>query len=592
MKHWIGTILQRPFIPTILLILITLPCAWAESNTFYVATDGSNSGDGSAAAPWSSIEHALDNVPDGSLILVREGTYNGSISLEGDFTNGVTVRSEIPYQARLRNDGKVISAKGNSNGCRGITLEGFDIAHDGPGAGALVIHIDGGGDGDVSHITLRNNVLHDSYDNDVLKINHSAHHIVVTGNLFYNQHGEDEHIDINSVHNIIVEDNVFFNDFAGSGRPENNDNSTSSFIVIKDSNGDNDIVLGSHDISIRRNIFFNWEGCPEHSFIMVGEDGHAHFEAYDVLIENNLMLGNKDNLMRAALSIRGVRDVTFRNNTISGDLPSQAYAMRLNIRDDNQLNENIRFYNNIWSDPNGSMGAAAGSGNDFSDCDPAETTSFVLENNLYWNGAQSMPIDNNELINYTDDSQRSEGDPLLGDQSGLVLPRWNENSGLFGDGSATIRAAFLRLVNLYGTPASGSAAIDIGTSAQSPADDILGRSRNTGGVPDVGAFEVGAIANIGDEIPGKLPERLFLAQNYPNPFNPSTTIRFRLPAAGEVRLVVFNLLGEKVATLLEEYRNAGEYELQWEASGFPSGVYFYRLESRSGNEIRKMFLMK
>jgi hypothetical protein len=464
---------------------------YSPTATFYVATagdGGSDSNDGSAGSPWATIAHALEEVPDGSLILVKPGEYYGRINLIGTFTQGVTVRSEIPYQARLRNDATVITCYYG----QGITLEGFDIAHDGtaPSVGALVIQIqdligEPGGSEYVSRITLRNNVLHDSYNNDILKINNGAGNITVEGNIFYNQTGSDEHIDINSVTDVVVQDNIFFNDFSGSGRT--NTNSTSSYIVIKDSNGNDDTNLGSQNITVRRNVFLNWEGSTGSNFVLVGEDGQSYFEAQNVLVENNLMLGNSTNVMRAPLGVKGGKDIVFRNNTIVGDLPSYAFGMRLNTEGSNPANENIQFYNNIWSDPTGTMGARTPTdSNDFSDTPIGETASFILDNNLYWNGGASIPSNSSDLINYTDDSNRLIADPLLNEQTGIDLPRWVQASNQFFDGSTTITEAFERLVTLYGTPQGSSPVIDAANAAQSPTDDILGTSRSTA---DIGAVE-------------------------------------------------------------------------------------------------------
>jgi len=89
-----------------------------------------------------------------------------------------------------------------------------------------------------------------------------------------------------------------------------------------------------------------------------------------------------------------------------------------------------------------------------------------------------------------------------------------------------------------------------------------------------------------------IPAQFLLEQNYPNPFNPSTTITFSLPRSGEVRLRVFNLLGEEVATLFSGHKDAGTHTVQWDATGQPSGVYFYRLRAGDFTQTRKLVLLR
>lgn len=90
----------------------------------------------------------------------------------------------------------------------------------------------------------------------------------------------------------------------------------------------------------------------------------------------------------------------------------------------------------------------------------------------------------------------------------------------------------------------------------------------------------------------KNPTTYGLFQNYPNPFNPTTSIKFQLPRDGFVTLKVYNVLGKEIKTLISEYKSVGNYEVNFEASQLPSGIYIYSLSSGSFKENRKMLLMK
>ena len=460
---------------------LNVPTPDPNAPVFYVATDGSDeSGVGSATAPWATITHALDNVGDGSLILVRAGLYTGRVRIRGQFAQGVTVRSEIPYLAQLRADETVLTIFE----AQGITIEGFDVAHASAAAEAIVVQIQDvlgdapGGAEFTSRITLRNNILHDSYNNDILKINNGAQQILISGNVFYNQGDSDEHIDANSVRDVVIEDNIFFNAFGAAGRSITGE--SSSFIVAKDSNGDEDGIVGLTGLTIRRNIFLHYEGSVGHNMVLLGEDGHPYYEADDVLIENNLFLGDGAEI-RAPFGTKGVHNVVFRHNTVSGDMPGSAFAWRTNVEGENQPNDNIQLYNNIFSDPTGTM-------NNFATAPAQETAGFSLGNNVYWNGGQPLPGGGEDMVQIADDPAAIEGDTRLNPPANLPLPVWDAATGRFGGGAADIRAAFLQLVQAYGVPQAGSAAIDRADPAQTSGEDILGQAR--GGAPDAGAYEV------------------------------------------------------------------------------------------------------
>lgn len=90
----------------------------------------------------------------------------------------------------------------------------------------------------------------------------------------------------------------------------------------------------------------------------------------------------------------------------------------------------------------------------------------------------------------------------------------------------------------------------------------------------------------------EIPSKYRLEQNYPNPFNPATKIRFSVPKNSQVKVSVYDITGKIVEVLVNKTLNAGKYEADWNASKYTSGVYFYKLESGSFTETRKMILVK
>jgi hypothetical protein len=95
-----------------------------------------------------------------------------------------------------------------------------------------------------------------------------------------------------------------------------------------------------------------------------------------------------------------------------------------------------------------------------------------------------------------------------------------------------------------------------------------------------------------DVLPVNLPKHFALDQNYPNPFNPVTQIRYALPQAAQVKLEVYNSLGQKVAEPMNDYQPAGNHVAEFQAGSLPSGIYFYRITAGSYQKIMKMMLMK
>jgi hypothetical protein len=105
-------------------------------------------------------------------------------------------------------------------------------------------------------------------------------------------------------------------------------------------------------------------------------------------------------------------------------------------------------------------------------------------------------------------------------------------------------------------------------------------------------FDTSTIVSVDETSSGNIPDKYFLSQNYPNPFNPSTMIKFTIADFGFVNLKIYDVLGNEVATLADEYKSPGSYEVEFDASGLPSGIYFYQLKTEGFVETKKMILVK
>ena len=127
---------------------------------------------------------------------------------------------------------------------------------------------------------------------------------------------------------------------------------------------------------------------------------------------------------------------------------------------------------------------------------------------------------------------------------------------------------------------------------------IGGDTGEPGFGPDFLAFKIGYGIGLGVEKSGNdIPDKFYLSQNYPNPFNPTTTIKYSIPSvetshASSVRLIVYDLLGREVASLVNEEKPAGNYEVKWNAANLPSGIYMYKINAGNYTAVKKMILLK
>ncbi len=437
---------------------------------YWVSPAGSDLAGGSRTQPWATVTHAAAVIPDAACtVWVEDGVY-GAVTVERRFASMTVFRAVNRYRAVFEASTTVFDL----DGVRNVTFQGFEMRHAGPGSTGYVAIVDRDNPTGVwaEDVVLRDNIFHDSYDNDLLKVHSGVRNARIEGNVFYNQGPIEQHMDVNSVTDVVIEGNLFFNDFARSGRT--NPGTTKHYIVVKDSGGADDGLLGSRRVVVRRNVFMNWEGGNE-ALIQVGNDGKPYYEADDVSIENNLFLGNGPNRAQTTLGIAGSRNVSFVNNTILGDHPSAAYGFRLDQKGENPVNDQITIAGNIWSDPTGTM-------DEFSAGDPASVSGLTLAGNLYWNGGS--PIGPGTVAGPGSDPTAILADPLI-EAASVTEPYWTGSA--FLSGTTTIVDEFTRVIGTHGPIPSLSPAVDRADPALAPPDDITGLARD--GTPDIGAFE-------------------------------------------------------------------------------------------------------
>ena len=141
-----------------------------------------------------------------------------------------------------------------------------------------------------------------------------------------------------------------------------------------------------------------------------------------------------------------------------------------------------------------------------------------------------------------------------------------------------------------------SPALDAGTpdtvGLDFPAFDLDGNQRIANNRIDIGCYEGYIFYDNANGSNKTLLGQYELMQNYPNPFNPSTTISFDIPVASHVKLLIYDILGREIKTLVDKVKSPGKYKISWNASGLADGIYLYSLKAGNYSETKKLVLLK
>jgi len=296
------------------------------------------------------------------------------------------------------------------------------------------------------------------------------------------------------------------------------------------------------------------------------DDGYDMYEAADtVLVENCWAFRNGYNIW-------GIPNFQGDGNgfKLGGNFYADPHKIIRSVAFDNvnkgfDQNNNtagITLYNNTaWG--NGSRNYSF----------PTQPTNgaHILKNNLSFEGQISITGNSIQEANSWQGFTVTSGDFESLDSTLAIFPR---------DSSGNLpHVDLLRL-------ATGSSLIDAGVYIGLPYNGLA---------PDIGAFETEGIPTVSTE--EDLPTYFVLNQNYPNPFNPSTTFTYSITSAGIVKLEIYNVLGDRIALPINEYKTAGIYNVKWIARDskgtlLPSGIYIARLQWEAKQKAIKIILMK
>jgi len=527
---------------TYFLLLIFLLEGFVTNNlstNYYVYKNASGNNDGTSwTNAWESFSAInWDNINPGDVVFISGGIdsliYNEKldISASGNQGNPVTI------------------TKGNDSGHSGRVIIDVDKVF----ANALDITSQ-------DYVTVSNLYLRNSFDS-VIKIKRSSNirlensyvHTTVRSGIDIS---ENENITISGVK--ITTDQMITNQTDGIYSQNNVNNIyENNYIVIsnRDTDGHDDCIQSYRDASlIIRNNYTEQNNSKESN-------------AQGIYITTPLgsdTIRIYNNVFNATLS--SSNGITF--NRLTGSSSARV-----------QIIGNTVFGENLWSQ-----------------YVIMNTVDPIIKNNIGYsiNGNGILRLKN---VSFSDPSNvdnniwKSKGnEPIFNDGSKEPWTSW-QTSG-FDLHSYTTNPNFNDISNNDFTLRASSVGIDNGQSLYPPYNlDYDGVSRPRGSGWDIGAYESDFISSINNDDDGQ-PIEYRLYQNYPNPFNPSTNISFTLPVGSKVRVAVYNLLGKEIAELVNSEFTSGNHTINFDATGYTSGVYLYRLETNDFVETKKMILMK
>jgi len=313
-----------------------------------------------------------------------------------------------------------------------------------------------------------------------------------------------------------------------------------------------------------------------------------------VEIFNSKFISNKSVTDGGAIYSWNTDSLFIKNSTFDGNESTDGNGGAMTFKGDENSTLYCEIRNTTFENNSGGYGGAIAA---FEPIDMNIDSVFATGNQASGNGGfielccgASVLITNSTIYN----NETNNNDLSVDGESNLSIKNsiiWQDIIGGNANGTievtySDVEGGFTGIGNINSNPLfCNPDSSDFNLAENSP---CIGTGENGA---NMGAFGIGcsAILAVEEEF---IPTEFALHQNYPNPFNPVTTIQYDIPEAGEMRLDVYNILGERVATLAQGNHHVGRYTIRWDAAGMSSGMYFYRISSAKFTATKKLVLMK
>jgi len=551
---------KKQFITFITLLVLVVLSISVQGTTYYVAPNGSDTNSGTESQPWKTIQNAANKMTAGDVTYIRAGTYHERVIPQNSGSAGNYITYAAFSGELVTIDGAGIFLPTDWGGLFDVTqksyikISGLKIMNAGPYDNNVGILIDNS-----SHITIEKNYIYNTVSSGIGVW--ESDNIFIDGNeveLACND-GEQECITVAETNIFEIKNNHVFNGGPGSMGGEG--------IDAKDGSANGKIYNNYvHDIPDRLGIYV--EAWDKHTYNIEVFKNKVHDCSGDGITLASEQGGLLENISVYNNIIYNNRNVGI-TVTPNGDVPNPPMKNIIII--------NNTIYNNGWDLGGDSWGGGIG-------VDNPNTTNLIIRNNIVSQNfnfqiaieasVQNLKIDFN-LIN----GFRGElSEEVYGNDYVEADPKFVNISG--------------KDLHLQ----SSSPAIDNGSFAEAPNDDFDGNPRPQGSGYDIGAFEYSQ-TGVESKKSGGTILNFELFQNYPNPFNPETIIEYRLPHASNVVISIFNVRGQKITTLIKNFRPAGVFQIKWDGTdknGFPvaNGVYLYQLKTGDFVSMKKMLLIQ